>query len=169
MANATNTARHDARESRWILCATLTLLVIPALTACHRTPDEQQIRQAIESAASAARSNDTDGVLAVVGENFTGNDGDLDRRSLHQLLIVRALRHDKTGVLIGPVSFERKSLAQDRPESDRIVATFTLTLTGGQPGDLLPDHAAVYQMTTAWRREGGKWRCYYASWTTDEQ
>lgn len=166
MMNATSTARNHVRKPRWILCAFLTLLAIPALTACHRTPDEQQIRQAIESAATAARGNDTDGVLAVIGDDFTGNDGDLDRHGLHQLLVVRALRHDKTGVRVGAISFERKSLVQNRPDSDRIVATFTLTLTGGQPGGLLPDQAAVYRMTTAWRREGGKWLCYYAKWSS---
>lgn len=165
MTNATNTAQNHVRKPRWILCAFLTLLASPALTACQHTPDEQQIRQAIESSATAARNNDTDGVLAVVGDDFTGNDGEVDRRGLHRLLVVRALRHDKTGVRVGPISFEHKTLIQNRPGSDRIVARFALTLTGGQPGGLLPDHAAVYQMMTAWRRESGKWRCYYASWT----
>ncbi|MGH8234102.1 MAG: hypothetical protein ACREPU_07890 [Rhodanobacteraceae bacterium] len=134
------------------------------LTACQRTPDEQRIRQAIESAASAARDNDANGVLARVGDDFTGGDAELDRRGLRQLLVVRALSHDKTGVVVGPISFERKPPILDRPTSDRIVATFNLTLTGGQFGGLLPDHAASYRMTTAWRREGGDWRCYYAKW-----
>lgn len=167
MTNTTDTVRRSVRIPRWMFCAFLALLAIPALTACKRTPDEQQIRHAIESAASAARSNDTDGVLAAVGDDFTGNDGELDRHGLHQLLVVRALRHDKTGVRVGPISFEHKTLIRDRPNSDRIVVRFTLTLTRGQPNDLLPDQAAVYHMTTAWRREDGKWRCYYASWTSD--
>jgi hypothetical protein len=128
-----------------------------ALVACHRVPAEQQIHRAIESAAAAARDNDSSGVLAVVGDDFTGNDGELDRSGLRRLLAIRALRQDRTGVLVGPVTFDHKG--------DRIVASFNLVLTGGKPGDLLPDRSAIYAMTTAWRREGGKWICYSAAWT----
>ena len=133
------------------------MLAVCAMAACHRAPAEQQIRQAIDAAAAAARTNDTSGVLAVVADDFTGNDSDFDKRGLRQLLAVRALRQDKTGVLIGPVSFEHKG--------DRIVAKFNLVLTGGKPGDLLPDQSAIYAMTTAWRNEGSHWRCYSAEWS----
>ena len=132
------------------------LLVLPALPGCHHGSDEEQVRQAIASAASAARDNDPDGVLAQVGSDFVGNDGDLDRHGLKRMLVVRAFRHDSTGVLIGPISLER--------QGDRLIATFTLTLTGGKPKSLLPDHADVFAMSTAWKREGSHWRCYSATW-----
>lgn len=135
------------------LCMAFAVLV---LTGCHHAPAEQQIRQAIGAAAAAARANDTRGVLAVVSEDFSGNDGEMDRRGLRQLLAVRVLRQDKTSVLIGPVSFEHKG--------DRIVATFNLVLAGGKPGELLPARSAIYAMTTAWRLEGSDWRCYDARW-----
>lgn len=131
-------------------------VALALLSACQRTPDEQQVRQAIASAAAAARDNDAGGVLAVVSDGFDGNDGELDRRGLRQLLAARAFRQDHTGVLIGPVSLERRG--------DRVIATFNLVLTGGKPGDLLPDRSAIFKMTTAWRREGGRWLCYHASW-----
>lgn len=142
------------RECAWIL---VLVLAATALAGCHRTPAEQQVRQAIAGAVTAARGNDVRGVLGVVTDDFTGNDGDLDRRGLHQLLAVRALRQDQTGVLVGPISFQHRG--------DRIVATFNLVLTGGKPGDLVPSDSAVYAMTTAWRRDGGHWRCYNATWT----
>lgn len=132
------------------------MLACVALGACHRTTDEQQVREAIATAAAAARGNDADGVLTAVSEDFVGNDGDLDRHGLQQMLALRAFRHDSTGVLIGPVSVERRG--------DRLIAAFTLTLTGGGPDSLLPDQADVYEMTTVWRREGRHWRCYGASW-----
>jgi hypothetical protein len=134
----------------WVVFAML------ALVGYHHAPAEQQIRQAIDVAATAARANDTHGVLAIVSDDFSGNDGELDHHGLRQLLAVRALRQDKTGLLIGPVSFEHRG--------DRIVAKFNLVLTGGKPGDLLPDQSAVYAMTTAWRREGSHWRCFNAHW-----
>jgi ketosteroid isomerase-like protein len=139
----------------WALAWLLPILLV--MTACHHEPAEQQVRAAIASAASAARSNDVHGVLAMVSDDFVGDAGDFDKRALHRLLAVRALRQDQTGVLVGPITFERKG--------DRIVARFNLVLTGGKPGDLLPARSSVHAMTTAWRREGGKWRCYHAEWT----
>jgi len=142
---------------RHVTHATALVLLVWAFAGCHRAPAEQQVRKAIDAAAVAARANDTRGVLDVVSDDFTGNEGALDQRGLRQLLAVRALRGDKTGLLVGPVSFEHKG--------DRIVAKFNLVLTGGKPGDLLPEQSAVYVMTTAWRREGGAWKCYSATWT----
>ena len=131
------------------------LLSVP-LSACHRTPDEQQVRQVIASAAAAARGNDADGVLAVVSDDFVGNNGELDRHGLKQMLVLRAFRKDNTGALIGPISIER--------QGDRLIARFTLTLTGGKPDSLMPDRADMFAMSTAWRKDSGKWRCYSATW-----
>jgi ketosteroid isomerase-like protein len=134
----------------------LAMLACVALGACHRAPDEEQVRQALASAAAAARNNDADGVLAVVSDDFIGNEGELDRRGLKQMLVLRAFRKDSTGVLVGPVSMER--------QGERLIARFTLTLTGGKPDSMLPDQADVFALTTAWRKDSGRWRCYNASW-----
>lgn len=155
MADTKSANTRCSQVARLVLFAA-TLLAALALTACHHAPAEQQIREAIESAATAARANDTGTLLAIVSDDFNGNDGELDRHGLRQLLAVRALRQDKTGVLIGPVSFEHRG--------DRIIAKFNLVLAGGKSGDLLPDRSAIYAMTTAWRREGSRWRCYNARW-----
>jgi ketosteroid isomerase-like protein len=138
------------------LLALVLLAALPVLSGCHHGSDEDQVRQAIASAASAARDNNADGVLDHVSDDFTGNDGDMDRRDLKRMLALRAFRHDSTGVLVGPLSIERRG--------DRLIASFTLTLTGGKPDSLLPDRADVFAMSTAWKREGGSWRCYSASW-----
>jgi ketosteroid isomerase-like protein len=148
--------RHPRERAIRRLAVLALLLVLLALPACHHGSDEDQVRQAIAFAATAARNNDAAGVLAEVSDDFTGNDGDLDRRGLKQMLALRAFRQDSTGVLVGPVSIER--------QGDRLIASFTLTLTGGKPGSLLPDQADVFAMSTAWKREGGEWRCYSATW-----
>lgn len=150
-------ARAGHSKTHRIAHAILLMLVLAMLAACHRAPAERQIRQAIDTAATAARANDTHGVLAVVSDDFSGNDGEMDRHGLRQLLAVRALRQDRTGVLVGPIAFEHRG--------DRIIAKFNLVLAGGKPGDLLPDQSAIYAMTTAWRREGGDWICYNANWS----
>lgn len=152
--------RSDCGKNPRTLTWWLALLAIAMLAGCHRTPDEQQVRQAISDAAVAARNNDADGVLALVSDDFVGNEGDLDRDGLRRLLALRAFRHDSTGVLIGPVSIER--------QGDRLIATFSLTLTGGRPDSLLSDQADSFPMSTAWRRERGRWRCYSATWKQED-
>lgn len=147
------------RRAVMLRYATCVLLAVLALAACRRTPDEQQVRQAIDAAVTAARANDAAGVLDATSEDFVGNDGAMDRRALRRLLALRALRQDKTGVLVGPINFEHKG--------DRIIASFNLVLTGGRPGDLLPTGTAIYSMHTAWRRDGRQWRCYSATWSRD--
>ena len=153
---ATNANGWSRRPRQRLAAALGTLVLFALLTACHRAPAQQQIRHAIDVATAAARANDPAGVLAVVSDDFVGNDGELDRRGLRQFLALRALRHDRTGVLTGPVTFDRTG--------DRAVARFNLVLTGGESGDLLPGHATILAMTTAWRRDGGKWLCYNATW-----
>lgn len=128
------------------------------LASCHGTPAEKQVHNAINAAAAAARANNVHDVLAVVSDDFIGNDGELDRDGLHRLLALRALRQDQASVLIGPVKFEHRG--------DRIIAKFNLVLMGAKPNTLLPNRSAIYAMTTAWRREGGHWRCYSAMWKT---
>lgn len=145
-----------ARVGRGFVALACALLWLPLIAACHRTPDEERVRQSISAAADAARNNDADGVLAQVSDDFVGNNGDLDRRGLKQMLALRAFRHDSTGVVLGPISVQR--------QGDRLIAKFTLTLTGGKPDSLLPDQADVFAMSTAWKREGGDWRCYSATW-----
>lgn len=128
-----------------------------SVAACHHAPAEQQVHAALDAAVTAARANTPRGVLAVVADDFSGNNGELDRAGLRQFLAARALRQDQTGVLVGPVTFERRG--------GRLLATFNLVLTGGRAGDLLPAHSAIYRMTTAWRQEHGKWVCYNAVWS----
>lgn len=148
-------SRRSARVARTCgLAVGFTLALL--LSACHRTPAEQQVRAAIDSAVAAARANEPRGVLAVVADDFSGNDGELDRTGLRQFLAARALRQDQTGVLLGPIAFERRG--------DRVLATFNLVLTGGRAGDLLPSDSAIYKMTTAWRPEHSRWVCYSAVW-----
>ncbi|HEX7371049.1 MAG TPA: hypothetical protein VF284_12295 [Rhodanobacteraceae bacterium] len=154
MLQANGSSRWDTVRNAALVALLIAFAVVAA--GCHHTPAEQQVRQAIDAAATAARNGDTGGVLALVADDFTGNDGDFDRHSLRQFLAWRALRQDRTGVLVGPVTFAR--------QGDRISATFNLVLTGGKPGDLLPNQSAIYAMTTAWRREHGKWVCYNATW-----
>jgi hypothetical protein len=125
-----------------------------ALSACRRTPDEEQVRAAIASIAQAAEAGSAGDVGAPLSEDFDGNAGQLDRRGLTGMIRLLSLRGEHVGVTMGPVSIE--------PRGERMVATFTVTLTSG--GRLLPDQLGLYQVESAWRKEDGEWRCYTASW-----
>ncbi|TPG10239.1 hypothetical protein EAH75_05405 [Rhodanobacter glycinis] len=124
------------------------------LSSCRRTPNEAQVRAAIASVAQAAEAGSASDVGARLSEDFDGNAGQLDRRGLTSMIRLLALRGEHVGVTMGPVSIEHRS--------ERMVATFTVTLTSG--GRLLPDQLGIYQVESAWRKEDGEWHCYTASW-----
>ncbi len=133
--------------------AVVALLAL-ALPACHCTPDEAQVREAIAAVAQAAEAGSASDVEAPLSKDFDGNAGMLDRRGLAGVVRLLALRGEHVGVTMGPVSIEHRG--------ERMLATFTVTLTSG--GGLLPDQLGLYQVESAWRWEDGEWRCYTASW-----
>ncbi|MEO9090852.1 MAG: hypothetical protein ABI247_11040 [Rhodanobacter sp.] len=131
------------------------LLVLPlALSACRHTPDEEQVRQAIAAVTHAAEAGSTSGVVKLLSDDFDGNHGELDRHTLANLVRITALRGERIGVTTGPIGIDHRG--------ERMVATFTVTLS--RRSRLLPDQVGLYQVESAWRKEGGKWRCYSASW-----
>jgi len=136
------------------LMALLAMLAI-SLAGCHRTDAEQQVRESIAAVAEAAEAGSASDIGKALSEDFDGNQGDLDRRGLLNMVRVLTLRGEHIGVTLGPVSVE--------PRGERLVATFTVSLSSGS-GSLLPDRLGVYQVETAWREEQGEWLCYVASW-----
>ncbi|WP_109124375.1 nuclear transport factor 2 family protein [Dyella sp. C11] len=135
------------------------LLLMMGMTACHRTPDESRVRQGVEMAERAAEHADASALSGVLSDDFNGNNGAMERSQLIDLLHVAALRGESIHALSGPIAVEQNG--------DRYVARFTVTLTSG--GKMLPAHIGVYQVETAWRKEGSEWRCYSATWTADGQ
>ncbi|MFC4526629.1 hypothetical protein ISN76_11805 [Dyella halodurans] len=134
-----------------ILFCTVALAV---LAGCRSTPDEALIRQGIDAAANAAEHAHASALAEVLSEDFDGNAGALARSDLLQLLRAAALRGETIHALSGPVELEQRG--------ERYVARFTVTLTSG--GKLLPAQMGVYQVETAWRRDGHQWLCYSATW-----
>lgn len=126
------------------------------LTACHRTPDESRVRQGIETAERAAEQADASSLDALLSEDFSGNNGEMERRQILGLLHAAKFRGETIHALTGPIEVEMRG--------DRYVARFTVTLTSG--GKLLPAQMGVYQVETAWRKEGREWLCYSATWTS---
>ncbi|HMH69598.1 MAG TPA: hypothetical protein VK519_16940 [Pinirhizobacter sp.] len=137
----------------------LKLLIVLGLAAlaaaCHRGSDEEQVRQAIAATQSAVEAGKAGDTVAALTDDFDGNGGELDRRRLEGMVRLAGLRGAHLGVTMGPVAVDRRG--------DRLVATFTVTLTSGT--GLIPDEGAIYHVETAWRREGSRWVCYSATWS----
>lgn len=133
----------------FMICALVTL------GGCHRTPDEQRIRNAITTMQHALEQRHPRDFMAYVADDFVGNDGVYDRTQLHNLLRLQVLRNDKIGVTLGPIDI--------KVEGDRATADLGATFTGGS-GGLLPERGAMYTFKSSWKREDGDWQCYNASW-----
>lgn len=130
-------------------------LCVTGLPGCRHTPDEAQVRTAIAAVAQAAEASAASDVVAPLSDDFDGNAGELDRRSLANMVRLIALRGEHIGVTMGPVAIEHRG--------ERMVATFTVTLSSGS--HLLPDQMGLYKVESAWRKQDGRWRCYTASWS----
>jgi hypothetical protein len=143
--------RDNTMSKAWIALA---FLLLAALAGCRHTPDEEQVRKAIAATVAGAEAGKAGDTTEVLTDDFDGNTGQLDKRSLANLVRVYALRGQSIHVLMGPMTIE--------PRGERIVATFTVTLTAG--AGVLPDNAGAYQVETGWRKDSGTWRCFTASW-----
>lgn len=137
--------------ARWMLL----VWSMTVFAGCRHAPDEARIREAIARTAQAAEAADPGGVVAAVGENFDGNDGEFDRARLAGIVRLIRLRGDHVGVTLGPVDVTHRG--------DRLLADFSVTLTSG--GRLLPAELGIYKVRTAWRRVDGSLVCYWAHWT----
>ena len=131
------------------------LALLLLLAGCHRAPDEVLIRQAIDQAVQAAEQVDASAVVAPLTDDFGGNSGAMTRQDIGNLLRAARFRGETLHAVLGPVDVQ--------PRGERYVASFTVTLTSG--GKLFPSQLGIYQVETAWRREGHDWRCYNATWT----
>ncbi len=126
-----------------------------SMADCSRTPDDQRIREHIQSMREALEKRNPRAFVAYVTPDFSGNDNTVDRDGLANVLRVEVLRNDQVNVVLGPIDVE---LQGDRARVD-VVAT----IAGGK-GGLLPERGAIYSITSGWRREGKDWRCYVATW-----
>lgn len=141
-------------KAKWVAITILLCVGVLGLSGCRHTPDEEQVRKAIAATAEGAEAGKAGDTVAALTEDFDGNAGQLDRKSLANLIRLYALRGQKVHVLMGPMDVQRRG--------ERMVATFTVTLTAGV--GVLPDNAGAYEVETGWRKEDGEWRCFTASW-----
>ena len=136
----------------WLRAGLLLLLVL--LAGCSREPPEARLRAARGDMQAALEERNAGRFMDYVAADFVGNGG-IDRDALQQMVRAQLLLNQKVGLVMGPVEVE---MGEGRAQ-----ASFTVLATGGG-GRLLPERGSAWQVTTAWREEGGDWKLHFARW-----
>ncbi len=133
--------------------------VVLLMAGCHRTPDEQAIRERIAAMQKAGDTHDVSAVVAPIADDFIGTSDDgesLDRKNLQRYLTFLQMREGgDIHATLGPITVALQG-------TDRATATFTALVTGG--AGLLPTDGQMENVSTGWRRDGSKWQMISAEW-----
>ena len=132
----------------------MAVCVAVAMAACSRPAPEQQLRETMGELQTAIEKKDAAALEDVLAEDFIGP-GTLDRAGARRMAQVMFLRHGSVGANVGPVDIQM--------QPGHATARFNVALTGGS-GNLLPDAARLYDVTTGWREVDGEWRMTSVEW-----
>ncbi|MFL6586180.1 MAG: nuclear transport factor 2 family protein [Luteimonas sp.] len=128
-----------------------------ALAGCSREAPEDAIRAQVVALQTAIEQRSASDVVDVLDEDFIGPQN-MDRRAARQMAAVLMLRHQRIGVLTGPVDVALQG-------EDRATVRTRAALTGGEGSALLPDSAQAWRIESGWRLRDGVWRITSLTWT----
>lgn len=135
----------------------LVLTCVMALAGCSREAPEDAIRAQVAALQTAIEQRSASDVADVLDEDFIGPQN-MDRRAARQMAAVLMLRHQRIGVLTGPVDVTLQG-------EDRATVRTRAALTGGEGSALLPDSAQAWRIESGWRLRDGVWRITSLAWT----
>jgi len=127
------------------------------LAGCSREAPEEAIRAQVAALQSAIEARSASDVADLLDEDFIGPQG-MDRRAARQMAAVLMLRHQRIGVVAGPLDVELQG-------EDRARVRTRAALTGGDGAALLPDSAQAWRIESGWRLRGDTWRITSLEWT----
>lgn len=128
-----------------------------ALAGCSREVPEDAIRAQVVALQAAIEQRSASDVADVLDEDFIGPQN-MDRRAARQMAAMLMLRHQRIGVLTGPVDVTLQG-------EDRATVSTRAALTGGEGSALLPDSAQAWRIESGWRLRDGVWRITSLTWT----
>lgn len=134
----------------------LSLLLAVVLCACGRAPPEEAIRSQVAALQSAIEGRNASDVADLLDEDFIGPQN-MDRRAARQMAAALMLRHQRIGVITGPVDVQLQG-------DDRALVRTRAALTGGEGSALLPDTAQAWRVESGWRLRGDTWRITSLRW-----
>ena len=132
---------------------------LPLLSACSKTPVEEQLIANTRDIAANIESLDVNGVLKWLHEDFQSHDGK-DRQWIQQIMMVYRLRNQRTGVTLANIRVESDPHYLDQA---RVYAHVALTSTISDR--FLPEQGQVYQLRLDWRETRGDWQITHAEWS----
>jgi hypothetical protein len=96
--------------------------------------------------------------MAHLSEDFSGQNGSLNRDQVRALLIMQLNRYQRLQGQLFPIQVVETG-------ADAASASFRALVTGG-PG-WIPESGQVFQFETHWRRVDGEWLLHAADWTPE--
>ena len=134
----------------------LAILLIAAFSACSPPLTvSQQVIAAIREMETRIENGERRPFMNNVSDDFSGQNGQLNRQELQRLVIYQLNRHQRLHAQLFPISVVETS-------EETASAKFRALITGG-PG-WIPDQGQLYDFETLWRYEGGEWQLTSANW-----
>lgn len=130
-------------------------VLLLALVACQRPPDEEIIRTRLTDMTEALADGSVRSFMAPVAADFSAETRDLDDRALRLLVRRELVARERVRVLLIDTRVEFYG-------DDRAVASFNALATGGS--GLIPQEGRLWRVETGWRRAGSDWELITASW-----
>ena len=131
-------------------------LCVLLLFACHKTPDEEQIKLIISQLSKAVEENKPASIAEVLHKDFRAN-GDKDAQQVKQLLMMYGMQHQSISVTIVSSKTVIDPVYQDKAESTLSV------ITTSSSGSALPSDGSVRVVKLEWRKDGD-WKILKADW-----
>lgn len=132
------------------------------LTACGKEPSiEQQIIASLETMEADAEEGRFMDFMTHVAQDFKGQQGALNRQDFQRFMVLQINKTRRVYATFLPIKVIGIPAMVGEPEAK---ATFRLLLTGGE--GLLPERGQLFDVSTAWVREGGDWLLLSADWET---
>ena len=142
----------DKNASSWLRAGFLTCLLL-LLFACSGDNPEDLLRRQIASMETAVEARKPADFLQYVTEDFSGENGQLDRQQLRGVLASQLVGNQSVSVTLGPPEI--------KVTGDRATVKVSALVLGGR---FLPERGQTLAIESAWILEGGEWRCYAATW-----
>jgi len=142
--------------SRGLTPRLVAVLLIAALSACSPPLTvSQQVIAAIREMETRIEDGERRQFIKHVSEDFSGQNGQLNRQQLMGLVIYQLNRHQRLHAQLFPISVNETG-------EQTASANFRALITGG-PG-WIPDQGQLYDFETLWRYQGGEWKLTSANW-----
>ncbi len=95
--------------------------------------------------------------MAYVSADFIGNQGEVDRNGLANVLRIGVRQQGAANCVAGSDRRHAAGRSRDGARDGE-------PASGRSNGAIGPERASVFSITSSWRREGSAWRCYNAKW-----